>query len=218
MLWSAGAILAGVVGTALYAVATRERERDFSTRRVLIGWGLVFPSVTLAALMGFAFLRGEQLLARAEDEAALIRVHAEQWRWRFGYPGGEQSFGVLHVPAGREFTLAITSEDVIHSFWVPRLGGKMDAVPGKTNHLRLAADRPGVYFGQCSEYCGTGHAHMQFQVHAHAPADYAAALAAADAEDPGAVDPLPVLDQRRAPAARVIADWADAVFEAVGLQ
>lgn len=216
MLWSAGVILGGVVGTAIYAVATSERERHFSTRRALVGWGLVFPSIALTALMGVAFLRGEQLLARSEDdESALIRVHAEQWRWRFAYPGGAQSAGVLHVPAGRDFTVAITSGDVIHSFWVPRLGGKMDAVPGKTNHLRLRADAPGVYYGQCSEYCGPGHAHMQFQVHAHAPADYPAALAAA--ADVAAV-PLPVLDQRPAPAGSVIEEGARAVLEAVGLQ
>lgn len=210
-------ILGGVVGTAIYAVATSGRERHFSTRRVLVGWGLVFPGVVLTALMGFAFLRGEQLLARGEDdESALIRVHAEQWRWRFAYPGGAQTIGVLHVPAGRAFTVAITSRDVIHSFWVPRLGGKMDAVPGKTNRLRLRANRPGVYYGQCSEYCGPGHAHMQFRVHAHAPADYPAALAAAAGD--AAADPLPVLDQRPAPASGVIADWADAVREAVGLE
>lgn len=217
MLWSAGVILSGVVGTAIYAVATSTRERNFSTRRVLVGWGLVFPSVVLTALMGVAFLRGEQLLALAEDdETAAIRVHAEQWRWRFAYPGGAQSSDVLHVPAGREFTVAITSGDVIHSFWVPRLGGKMDAVPGKANQLRLKADLPGVYYGQCSEYCGPGHAHMQFQVHAHAPADYAAALA--NAADDVAAEPLPVLDQRPAPASGVIAGWADTVLEAVGIK
>ncbi len=221
MLWSAGAILAGVMATALYAFATREREheRQFSTRRVLIGWGLVFPSLTLAALMGLAFLRGEQLLARPEDERALIRVHAEQWGWRFAYPGGGTSAGVLHVPAGRAFTVEITSGDVIHSFWVPRLGGKMDAVPGKANRLRLNADMPGVYWGQCSEYCGPGHAHMQFVVQAHAAAEYpgalAAALAAAPEEQPAG---LPVLDQRPAPAERKVADWAARLLAAVGLQ
>jgi cytochrome c oxidase subunit II len=219
MLWSAGAILAGVMGVALYAFATSGRERHFSTRRVLIGWGLVFPTLTLAALMGVAFLRGEQLLARPDDERSLIRVHAEQWGWRFAYPGGGESVGVLHVPAGRPFAVEITSDDVIHSFWVPRLGGKMDAVPGKANRLRLIADAPGVYWGQCSEYCGTGHAHMQFVVEAHPAADYPAALAialaAAPQEQPAG---LPVLDQRPAPAERALADWAARLLGAVGLR
>lgn len=214
MLWGAAAIVTGVMATAIYALATSHKERRFSTRKVLTGWGLVFPAITLSALMALAFLRGEQLLARSEDESDVIRVHAERWEWRFAYPGGEQSAGVLHVPAGREFTVAISSGDVIHSFWVPRLGGKMDAVPGKLNRLRLQADRPGVYYGQCSEYCGLGHAHMQFEVHAHPPADYAAALAAAD--DVEAV-PVPVLDQRPAPASEIIERWTDRVFEALGI-
>lgn len=213
MLWSAAAIVTGVMATAIYAMATSNRERAFSTRRVLVGWGLIFPALTLSALMAFAFLRGEQLLAR-EDGAEVIRVHAERWEWRFAYPGGQQSDGVLHVPAGREFTVAITSGDVIHSFWVPRLGGKMDAVPGRLNRLRLQADRPGIYYGQCSEYCGQGHAHMQFEVHAHPPADYAAALAAADNVEAA---PLPVLDQRSAPAGDIIERWTDRVFEALGI-
>lgn len=217
MVWSAAAILTGVMGTAILAMATSGRERRFSTGRVLVGWGLVFPAVTLSALMAFAFLRGEQLLARGEGQEAVIGVHAEQWQWHFAYPGGERSAGVLHVPAGREFTLAITSGDVIHSFWVPRLGGKMDAVPGKRNEMRLRADRPGVYYGQCSEYCGQGHAHMQFEVHAHAPADYPAALAAAGEGAAAPPPPLPVREPRPAPAGGVIGTWADRLFDALGL-
>ncbi|MCX9148002.1 cytochrome c oxidase subunit II [Erythrobacter sp. WG] len=215
LVWGAAAILTGVMGTALFALATAERERRFSTRRVLIGWGLAFPTVTLSALMVFAFVRGDQLLAREEDESTAIRAHGEQWRWRFAYPGGAQSTGVLHVPAGREFTVIVTSADVIHSFWVPRLGGKMDAIPGRRNALRLQADRPGVYLGQCSEYCGPGHAHMHFEVHAHPPDAYAAAMAAAD---DAALAPLPVLEQRPAPAARTIETWADRVLDMVGLR
>lgn len=216
LVWGAAVILTGVMGTALYALATAGRERHFSTRRVLVGWGLVFPTLTLTALMVFAFVRGEELLAHDGDESAAIRVHAEQWRWRFGYPTGEQSADVLHVPAGREFTVIVTSADVIHSFWVPRLGGKMDAIPGRRNTLRLQADRPGVYLGQCSEYCGPGHAHMHFEVHAHPPADYPAALAAADAA--AALAPLPVLEQRPAPARFTIEAWVNRVLQAVGLR
>lgn len=214
MLWGAAIILTGVMATAIYALTTSSRERHFSTRRVLTGWGLVFPILTLSALMAFAFLRGEQLLARAEDESEAIRVHAERWEWRFAYPGGERTADILHIPAGREFSVAITSGDVIHSFWVPRLGGKMDAVPGKLNRLRLQADEPGVFYGQCSEYCGPGHAHMQFEVHAHAPADYPAALAAAD---DAKTAPLPVFEQRSPPASTVIRRWTDIVFEALGI-
>lgn len=214
MLAGAVIILVGVVGTALYALKGGSRRREFSNRKVLIGWGLVFPVATLLALMAFAFLRGEQLLARIEGDNQPIRVHAERWAWTFGYPAGERTTHVLHVPAGEEFAVAISSEDVIHSFWVPRLGGKMDAIPGKINRMRLRADAPGIYRGICAEYCGIGHAHMQFEVHAHSPEDYRAALAAAAEVSP---DPLPVIDQRPPPAGNILERWADYLLDWLGV-
>ncbi|MGR3451631.1 MAG: hypothetical protein ACU0HS_14460 [Paracoccus sp. (in: a-proteobacteria)] len=78
--------------------------------------------------------------------------------------------GVLYVPAGRPFDVAITSSDVIHSFWVPRLGGKMDAIPGHRNVHRLMANAPGTYEGLCAEFCGLGHSFMNFNVVAYDPA------------------------------------------------
>lgn len=214
MLAGAVVILTGVVGTALYALRRVARRRTFSDGRVLIGWGLIFPVATLLALMAFAFLRGEQLLGRSDDTRQPFRAHSQQWAWTFGYPGGQQTSQILHVRAGQEFTLAITSGDVIHSFWVPRLGGKMDAIPGKTNYLRLQADQPGIYRGICAEYCGLGHAHMLFEVHAHRPEDYPAALAAAAEVLP---DPLPVLEQRPAPVGALIARWADYLLDWLGV-
>lgn len=215
MLTGSIIILAGVVGTALYALKYTSRQREFSTRKVLIGWGLLFPIGTLLALMAFAFLSGEQFLSRSDSRDQALRAHAERWAWTFGYPEGERTANILHVPAGEEFVLAISSEDVIHSFWVPRLGGKMDAIPGKINHIRLEADEPGIYRGVCAEYCGIGHAHMQFEVHAHAPEDYGAALAAAD--DISA-DPLPVLDSRAAPAGNIVQRWADYLLDWLGVR
>ncbi|HEX2148062.1 MAG TPA: cytochrome c oxidase subunit II, partial [Pseudorhizobium sp.] len=100
-------------------------------------------------------------------------------QWEFRYPtmeGGPSTVGILHIPAGRTIEVAVESADVIHSFWIPRLAGKIDAVPGHTNYLRLRADRPGRYGGQCSEYCGVGHAAMDFEVRAHAAEDYESAL------------------------------------------
>lgn len=213
MLGGALVILTGVMGTAIYALRPSPGTRQFSDRRVLIGWGLVFPFVTLFALMAVAFWRGEQLLARADTQDT-IGAHSQQWLWSFAYPDGSRTQNVLHVVAGEEFTLALTSGDVIHSFWVPRLGGKMDAIPGKVNRMRLEADAPGTYRGICAEYCGIGHAHMEFEVRAHAPADYAAALAA----DSIPADNEPVLQQRSAPAARIIESWADYLLEWLGVQ
>jgi cytochrome c oxidase subunit II len=210
-------ILAGVVATVLYSLRHRRRGHGLSEKRVLVGWGLVFPSVTLTALMAFAFLRGEQLLARPEPEVISVHGHARQWFWTFAYPGGERTVGALHVPAGEPFHVRITSRDVIHSFWVPRLGGKMDAVPGKENVIALQADAPGFYRGVCAEYCGVGHTHMMFEVHAHRREDYAAALAAAAAQRVPE-DELPVLIDRRPPAQGAFRDAVDYVLRWMGLR
>ncbi|WP_126171987.1 cytochrome c oxidase subunit II [Altericroceibacterium xinjiangense] len=212
MLGGAFVILLGVMGTAIYALRSAAKERNFSTRKVLIGWGLAFPIATLLALMAVSFLPGE-LLPRSPEENA-IRAQAHQWFWTFDYPGGERTIDVLHVPAGEEFAIAITSEDVIHSFWIPRLGGKIDAVPGKVNHIRLKADRPGRYLATCAEYCGIGHAHMRFEALAHRPEDYAAALTAATDR---AAARAPVLEQRDAPAALVIEEWGDYLLDWLGI-
>ena len=112
----------------------------------------------------------------------LLRVEArpQQWVWEFRYPGVEgATTGTLHLPAGRPVDVAVIGTDVIHSFWVPRLGGKIDAIPGHVNVIRLSADRPGTYGGVCAEFCGTGHADMAFTVIAHPPETYAPALAEA---------------------------------------
>jgi cytochrome c oxidase subunit II len=215
MLAGATVILLGVVGTAIYALRKADRPRTFSDRRVLAGWGLLFPLVTLGALMGYAFFRGDILLPGYDDRQPVIRAHAQQWFWTFEYPGGAQSLQVLHVPEGEHFTLAITSEDVIHSFWVPRLGGKMDAVPGKENFLRLRADEAGVYRGVCAEFCGIGHAHMQLEVHAHPSTAYAEALA--EGSDMHLRE-LPVLTPRPPPASKVIAAWTDYLLDWLGLR
>lgn len=214
MLGGAVAILSFVLAVALYALRDRHGLRDISPRRVLVGWGLVFPLVTLALLMGLAFLRGEQLFARGSDEA-VIAVRAEQWRWVATYPGGGQTINAVHVPAGRDFTLELTSADVIHSFWVPRLGGKMDAVPGKANRMVLHADAPGRYRGVCAEYCGIGHAPMQMVVIAHPAEAYAAALA----EEAGSFEAPPqVLHPRPAPAATIIEQWRDYLLDLAGIE
>jgi len=94
----------------------------------------------------------------------------------------------LHIPVGRPVVVDMVSEDVIHSFWVPKLGGKMDMIPGRTNRLKLQADKAGSYGGQCSEFCGGAHSLMGFVVVAHDPADWQrwldARRAPAPASDP----------------------------------
>jgi cytochrome c oxidase subunit 2 len=108
-----------------------------------------------------------------------VRVTGEMWWWRVAYldARGEEAFAdanEVHIPAGVPVTFELDSADVIHSFWIPRLGGKEDMIPGRRNTLRLQADAPGVYGGQCAEYCGGPHALMGLVVVAHDAADFAA--------------------------------------------
>ena len=87
-------------------------------------------------------------------------------------PGAPSTFDVLHIPVDRPVEVMATSTDVVHSFWVPQLGGKIDATPGHAARLRIMADRPGHYGGVCAEYCGTGHSGMRFRVEAHDAEDF----------------------------------------------
>ncbi len=142
----------------------------------IVGGGLVLPIPILVLLTGTALVLGEQLLPKG-DAPLRFKAHAERWQWTFIYPDGrEMSDETLHIPAGQAVDIAVTSEDVIHSFWVPRLGGKIDAIPGHENLIRLEADEPGTYWGQCAEYCGPGHDGMWFRVQAHAAEDFTALM------------------------------------------
>lgn len=181
----AGSVLlfALVIGLFLSTVFIPKFGTKISQRTWVMAGGLVMPLPILFGLTGYAFWQGEYLLRGAvTSPTEMVRVEARgsMWRWEFSYPGTATppSIGVLHIPVGRTVEIAVISDDVIHSFWVPRLGGKIDAIPGHTNYIRLQADRPGRYGGVCSEYCGTGHAGMRFEVRAYPDADYEAALAA----------------------------------------
>jgi cytochrome c oxidase subunit 2 len=149
----------------------------------LVGGGLVLPAVVLTPLMIYALWTGERLLFRPADAAVTqVDVLARQWEWSFTYRKSDgtthRSVNVLHIPAGQPVRLSITSADVIHSFWVPRLAGKIDAIPGHVTVLRLSADAPGTYRGLCAEFCGSAHLEMQMTVQAHASlAEYEAAIA-----------------------------------------
>lgn len=113
-------------------------------------------------------------LPPAEGKPLRIDVTGHQWWWEVRYPDSNISLkNELHIPAGMPIDIHLSTADVIHGFWVPRLGGKLDAIPGRVNVLRLQADEPGVYLGQCSEFCGLHHAVMKFTVKAHTPDDFA---------------------------------------------
>jgi cytochrome c oxidase subunit 2 len=112
-------------------------------------------------------------------QALEILVRGHQWWWEFGYPGLDVvTANELHLPAGRPVALRLEGPDVIHSFWVPRLGGKRDVVPGRLNVLTLTPEVPGEYWGQCAEFCGVSHANMGMRVVVEAPDAFARWVAA----------------------------------------
>jgi len=179
MFGGATLIFAGVMGLVGLAFLRPGIGAAIPPRLWLVWGGLVFPGAVLAALLVFALATGERLLARPGSGAYTVEAVPRQWHWTFRYPGGRQTVDQLHLPAGRPVDVRVTGTDVIHSFWVPRLGGKIDAIPGHVNTIRLQADAPGRFGGTCAEFCGLGHSTMTFTVLAHDAARFEAALAAA---------------------------------------
>jgi cytochrome c oxidase subunit 2 len=103
-----------------------------------------------------------------------VKVIAHQWWWEFKYPSynNVDTADEVHIPVHRTIHFAMVSKDVIHSFFMPSIGGKRDVVPGQENQITLTADTPGEYYGQCTEYCGTSHANMRFRVFVDTPEDF----------------------------------------------
>jgi cytochrome c oxidase subunit 2 len=139
----------------------------------------------------------DRALARLSlKDAVNVEVTAYQWWWGVKYVNGPvsetfQGANEIHVPVGRPVIVTLNAGDVIHSLWVPSLAGKRDLIPGRTATITFQADRPGIYRGQCAEFCGFQHAFMAFEVHAHAPDEYEAwrqaqLKPAADPTDPQA--------------------------------
>jgi len=174
MLIGAVVILAAMMALILVAFTPLCRHIALSPRLWLMGGGVILPSATLSALLIYTLIVSDRLLPRNPQNTVLINAYARQWDWTFRYPGvnGVSTTGVLYMPAGRDVEIHVTSEDVIHSFWIPRLGGKIDAIPGHVTVVRLVAPVPGIFQGQCAEFCGVGHARMPFLAEALSPLDY----------------------------------------------
>lgn len=170
LLYGSAAVIFIVV-LALAAVALfgpPQLRARLARRSMVIGGGIVFPIIALSALMIHVF--AGTLAHDASSPALRIDVIGEQFWWRIRYGDGQavafETANELHIPVGREVELRLHAADVIHSFWVPGLHGKLDMIPGRINMLRIQADRAGVFRGQCAEYCGTQHARMALAVHA----------------------------------------------------
>jgi cytochrome c oxidase subunit II len=178
MIAGSAVLLALMTGLFVLVVLRPNWGARVSSRAWIIWGGLVLPALVLPPLVVVSLIAGVRLLP--DDPVPRIEAEAAQWHWTFRYPdhGGAQTVDVLHLPSGQAVDIVITSRDVIHSFWVPRLAGKMDAVPGRVNVLRLIAGAPGSLEGLCAEFCGLDHTHMRFDVEVHDPAELASVLAA----------------------------------------
>lgn len=182
-----------VLGVALFG--PRSWRKRIGGERVLWILGLGFPLIVLSALLVWGLSLTAQLSEGPRPGEMRVRVTGEMWWWRVAYLDAEgreafQDANEIHIPIGQPIVFELEAADVIHSFWVPRLGGKMDMIPGRRNILRLQADEPGSYSGQCAEFCGGPHALMGMIVVAHTPKDFAVWRAKQAA--PAAATALPV--------------------------
>ena len=178
LLGITGAIFVLVEGALIiFVIRFRNRGRSRTlegpqihgaTRLELI-WTAI-PVVILAAIVAFVLVKLPGInstgSARAAGQELTVKVEGRQYYWNFIYPNGVIQVERMRVPAQHDVKLVINSEDVDHSWWIPALQGKFDAIPGKTNHLTFKADRTGTFRGQCGEFCGYNHAHMLAAVQA----------------------------------------------------
>lgn len=197
MLGLGAAVFVLVTGLLLVALFRRrgegggaaERERRLSNR-MIGGGGVALPLFILVPLVGFTAYTGATMTP-AGERPLTIEVIGHQFWWEIRYP--EQGFTTaneLVIPVGRPVALRLSTADVIHSFWVPQLNGKMDLIPGQSNTLTIQADEPGEYRGQCAEFCGRQHALMAMVVVAETPERFAV-WAEAQARPAAAIsDPL----------------------------
>lgn len=151
---------------------------DGGKRWILIG-GIALPVVVLSILFGVTLYTLRTLPGDPEDVDLELQVTAHQWWWEVDYlydpPSTRFSTAnEIHIPVGKRVRIRLESSDVIHSFWVPQLHGKLDAIPGHTNYITLEAEEPGVYRGECAEFCGVQHTHMRFVVVAQPQEEYEA--------------------------------------------
>lgn len=167
-----------VAGLAIY-VMYRFRDRGQPGRPpqtrghkwLQVAWTVI--PIMIVAYKAVPTVADAFYLARTPENAMQVKVIGHQWWWEFQYPElGITTANELHIPVGRPVELIVTSADVIHSFWVPRLAGKIDAIPNRDNKMWFQADKAESYWGQCAELCGTSHAHMGLRVVAQPQAEY----------------------------------------------
>jgi cytochrome c oxidase subunit 2 len=172
---AAGLITVAVIWIAFHAARKPAGQLDLRSGMRLILWlGAIVPTAVLTALLIYALPKMSPLPVGEGD--LRIEVDGEQFWWRVRYLAADSdavtTANEIRVPVGRTVVFVLRSPDVIHSFWIPGLAGKMDMIPGRTNELVVHATRPGVYRGVCAEFCGLSHARMAFDVVSMEPAAF----------------------------------------------
>ncbi len=181
IFWIAVGVFIVVEGVILYAVIRYRRRDDripkqiYGNTKLEITWtvipGIVIAAIAVPTIVGI----WEQQRGAPDDMGPVLEVEAigHRWWFEFRYPNQEVvTANEMHIPVDRPVNIALASQDVIHSFWVPKLAGKVDMVPLNDNLVWFLAEEPGVYYGQCAEFCGIAHAHMRFRVIAHEEEDF----------------------------------------------
>jgi len=171
------AIVTGLVVFCLWRFRRPEKREEppqrFGNVKLEIVW-ITIP-LLLVAVIGIATVFTMKSMAAPASRPPDLIVRGHQWWWEVEYPQpGIVTANEIHLPAGRKWLVELEAADVIHDFWVPELARKMDMIPGLKRRMWLEADQPGVYQGQCAEFCGAQHAWMRFQVVAQSPADFSA--------------------------------------------
>jgi cytochrome c oxidase subunit 2 len=158
----------GVLALAIYVVRAAPNDARERQAKQLIVAGAVIPAVVLGALLAYGLWLLPRTIAPAPPDTLRVWVQGEQWWWRIRYqPADAPGFilaNEIRLPVDRQVEFLLESDNVIHSFWVPSLGGKMDLIPGRTNRLLLRPTRTGTFAGMCAEFCGRAHATMRLTV------------------------------------------------------
>ena len=185
IFWAAVVVFVVVVGALLYTVIRYRRRRGqteipaqtHGNTKLEVSWTIA-PAVVLAVIAIPTVIYTFDISADAGPDALQIDVTGHQWWWEFEYPEYDLvTANEMHIPVDRQVQLTLRSDDVIHSFWIPKLAGKLDVVPSNVNKMRFTASETGEFLGQCAEFCGVAHALMKFRVFADTQEDFDAWVA-----------------------------------------
>lgn len=178
MFWAGSAVYVLVLLLMLAALLRGSRRREPRQSRfarpLVLALGIGLPVAVLVPLSVGTLLVGRSLERTPGSESLVVEVIGKQFWWEIRYPAlGVVTANEIHVPVGQPVTYRVLSDDVIHSFWVPQVAGKLDMIPGQENAYTFVTEEPAVYEGFCAEYCGIQHARMRFQLIAEPPEEFA---------------------------------------------